>query len=159
MASESRKRLRAFLPLYVISQLSNAQQWAASSRKLQDAPLPVAWATLGACSPLTIWHRPLHFLGSSRLPDRGLEQGKQACDRQHFVPKPVQGLEQWECSAPPRAGVPAWLATHGPAHPPWRGGTQPCLTWDSSKSSAPTCNDKEPSLWLGHHGPRAPQLQ
>lgn len=59
---------------------------------------------------------------------------------------------------PGQESLPGWTP-HGPVHPPWRGGTQPCLTWDSSKSSAPSCNDKEPSLWLGHRGPRAPQHQ
>lgn len=34
-------------------------------------------------------------------------------------------------------------------------GTRPCLTWDSSKSSASTCSDKEPSLQPCHHGHRA----
>lgn len=80
------------------------------------------------------------FLGSSGLPDRGLGQGKQACDGRHFVPKPVQGLVQWECSAPPRAGVPAWLAT------PWA--CPPSLAW------------RDPALpYLGFQQKLRPQLQ
>lgn len=45
--------------------------------------------------------------------------------------KPVQGLEQWECSAPPKAGIPAWLPATAPqACPPslaWRDPALPYL--------------------------------
>lgn len=128
---------RAFLPLYVISQLSNPQRRAASSRKLQDAPLPVAWATLGDRSLLAIWHRLLHFLGSSGLPDRSGGRGS----------RPV--TDATLCEASPRPGAVGVLSSSQ--------GRNPCLAACHRPPGLPTLPGVEgPSLALPGIPAKAP---